>query len=391
VIGGLIILVPIVTGALASLVVRLDDIKLAVLGVLTFAVENTLVLGSVIVVTVADTIAAAADLGGRVLGIIAGLVDQVLASATTVIEAAVKAIFAAIRLLGTGLKTTVDALLPWMVGVIGYVLNVLGDTSVFRFMYHLADILPRVLPAIAEIKGTPLSKDALDELKKMTPGMPPPAAPGAAPELPKMADFGAAFDKAGVKDFTDSLHAAGATLRAETHRSLGASQGALEDIGKTVRSRISAGGGYREDLDRHLVNIKADSKVLASTLEDARKKAAAAPRSGLTEVAEAYETWLRKGGMATLMQSIDKELARSPRLLEAVGAATTGASAYRATVEIDAVVVELNPQGERVRELLDHGAAPSPIAAWRSWVQEIEERGGTIEDPGFASAYQAYQ
>src|SRR5262249_17972387 len=62
VIDGLILLGPLLVGAISFLIYRLADIKREIVGVLSFAVENLLILRGIALVTILDLIASAASL-----------------------------------------------------------------------------------------------------------------------------------------------------------------------------------------------------------------------------------------------------------------------------------------------------------------------------------------
>src|SRR5206468_7329743 len=114
VINGLILLVPILIGALAMLIVRLDAIKLAIVELLQFALRNVFLLRGVTLVTIYDTIAAAARLAANILGILSTAASSILTSIFSIIGSVLTAALEMLRFVANGLQNTIDALLRWL-------------------------------------------------------------------------------------------------------------------------------------------------------------------------------------------------------------------------------------------------------------------------------------
>ena len=157
VVNGLILLVPMLVGAFASLLMRIDDIKLAIVDMLQFALRNALLLRAAVLATVFDTVAMAGRLAGAVIGIVSTAIGTVLESIFRIVHDAVVAVIAAIRLVSTGLAGTIDQLMIFLRDGVGPLLVWLGTTRIFRLVFHLAEVLPLVLPALATITGRSLS------------------------------------------------------------------------------------------------------------------------------------------------------------------------------------------------------------------------------------------
>nr|BFE80534.1 hypothetical protein GCM10020093_031350 [Planobispora longispora] len=174
-VNGLILLVPILTGALASLLIRLDDIKLVIVDLLRFGLRNVLLLRAAVLATVLDTVSLAARLAVAVVGIVAAAVDTVLASVLAVIRTALETALTAVRIASTGIKNTVDALMLFLRDGVGALLVFIGNLRVFRLVAHLAQVLPLVLPAIARIQKVELSESETKALTKAGTLIPPSA------------------------------------------------------------------------------------------------------------------------------------------------------------------------------------------------------------------------
>src|SRR5262249_24349831 len=78
VVDGLTRLVVVLIGALATLITRLDSIKLAIVDLLQFALRNVFLLRGVTLVTIYDTLAGIASLGASVLSIVGTTIQSIL-------------------------------------------------------------------------------------------------------------------------------------------------------------------------------------------------------------------------------------------------------------------------------------------------------------------------
>ncbi|HUO69802.1 MAG TPA: hypothetical protein VMU39_03415 [Solirubrobacteraceae bacterium] len=427
VVDGLILLVPILVGAIAALLYRLTDIKREILGLLIFAVENLLVLRGIALVTIFDTIAAAAALAAQLLAIVATAVDRILLAIITAIGAALDAAEAAVRLLGDGLKATIDALMTWLRDGLGNFLIFLGNTRVFRLIYHIVDILPLVLPALLRLLGhtpeeaaaqaaaaviarggTQAAADAaaagaraayaadLHRLDRAAArafpgltggraaGVGGPAGGGTIAPFPNVGDL--ALPPAATAAFRRTLEGAEETIRRETGAALGAARTAMTGIEHTARRALDQ-APFEQDLARQRQQVAADSRALADALRPAEDALARREPTGLDAVAQAYERWLTGGGMTSLMQRITDHFQRAPlgeqperSVLGRIVDAVTG-QRVRATVEIGELVVELGPAGERPTSDLDRGRGHDGVSAWASWARDVADRGGLHLDP----------
>jgi hypothetical protein len=378
----------------------MTDIKAAIVGVLAFAIENILVLRGVLLVVIGDTIAVAGDLAARVLGIVATAIDAILASIINVIASALTAAETAIRVLGTGLSNTVNALMTWLRDGLGNFLIFLGNTRVFRVVVHLVEVLPLVLPSLLRLLDRDVSSPAaaadlarLDRASRISfPAIVGGAAGGTAAAIASMPDLGAvALPPAQAALLESTLSTAGQVLRLETGNALRTAQGAMRDIGVTVRQRLTDDRAFQSDLEQRRGEVEAQSAALARALGPARDLFnAQRPGSGLDRIAGAYQSWLQGGGMTTLMGRITDQLQHTPtsgpapertilgRIVEALLPEPPGA-----VVEVGEVVIEIAPPAAQPTGALspaDHAGAHA-VAAVAAWMRDVHDRGGQIDDP----------
>jgi hypothetical protein len=427
VVDGLILLVPIAVGAIAALIYRLPDIKQAIVGILIFAVENLLVLRGVLLVTIFDTIAAAASLASQLLGIVGVAIDRILVAIINAVSAGLAAAEAAIRFLGAGLKATVDALMGWLRDGLGNFLIFLGNTRVFRLIYHIIDILPLVLPALLRVvghspeaaaeqaaaavraKGGTPADEAAEAARAIAdyradiarlgaaasrafPAIvgPPGAGVGGPPgtgipaPFPNIADV--ALSSPAVATFRTALQDAARTIHTQSGAAFHAAQHAMGQIEGTARDALEQ-APFERRLAEDRSRVQADAQRLAQALQPAHDALAARPATGLLgKIAESYEQWLTTGGMTGLMQRITDHFERAPlperperSLLGRIVDSVTG-ERVRATVEIGELVVELGPPGEGPVSHSAHGHAEA-VRTWSHWMRDLHDRGGSLGDP----------
>ncbi|GGS77863.1 hypothetical protein GCM10010156_40830 [Planobispora rosea] len=392
-VDGLILLVPILTGALASLLIRLDDIKLVIVDLLRFGLRNVLLLRAAVIATVLDTVSLAARLAVTVVGIVAAAVDTVLASVLAVIRTALETALTAVRIASTGVKNTVDALMLFLRDGVGALLIFIGNLRVFRLIVHLAQVLPLVLPAIARIKGVELDRRETEALTRagtlMPPGAPaagasPPAAIAAFPDLAEKL-----LPEDARRELVDQVGELGATLRRETGIALGAVSRGVSGLAAAARETAD---NLDTDLGRRLADRLGEARKhavsLADSLRAAEEVARRRPETGLEVIAAAYEGWLRGGGLAGLLEKITAHFERTPVSAAdpAAGARTipgrvvTGTAVTPAgaevVVEIGELVVDLAPAAapERPGPAGPAGAAFDP-EAYQDWRRDLRDRG----------------
>lgn len=401
IVDGLVLLVPILIGALASLIVRLDLIKLAVVDLLQFALRNVFLLRGAVLVTLFDTLGAAARLAARLLNIVADAVNSILGAVFRIAGSVLETALTAFRFLGAGLKRTIDALTDWLRDGLGNLLIFLGDTRIFRLLFVVVRSLPGILPALYRIL-------TISKSRPLGASLPPAEAaalrraagvsfPGRAGGFTGRAGAPTPFPDLGTlllppsdeailrRRLTDSRDL---TLR-ETRGIFGTAAGALDQIGDAMREAVTTGEtDFFNRLQGRAATIRQRAEDLASALTPARDAAAAAARqpTGLEAIARAYERWLGSGGMTALLDGISRHFERTPtgepgasRSLPGRAVSAAGpASEVRATVEIDEMVIDLVPAAP------EGGAAPAAGGAatgavdldqLRWQLHELEERG----------------
>jgi hypothetical protein len=393
-VNGLIILLPLVIGALASLLNHLGLIEIAVLDLGEFGLRVALLLRAAVLGAVLDTVSLVGGLAATTLGLITTALDTIIPSVFRLVLAGLDTALTLLQIASTGLKNLIDALMLWLRDGLGSMLIFIGNLRVFRLIEHLTQVAPYVLPAIARLMDKPLSKEETQSLTLAGLLIGPgggggSGGPSPSPTIPKAPDaVGLLLPPAARTAMTDSVRALGTSFAAETKTTLSAVQGTLGGIGTTFRTAVDGldatlGGevGARARI------AGADVDALHQSLEQARAAARERPRTGLEEIAKAYEDWLRGGGMTTLLTQLDQHLRTTPVPGPDTGTSIPGRTVRavladqgdrRVVVEIDEVVIELGPEPP---------AAPSPQyastgydpEAHRAWEEEIEDRAGLRE------------
>ena len=140
VVDGLILLVPLLIGALASFLLRLQDIQFAIVDLLQFGLRNVLLLRAAVLAIVLDTLSLAGRLAASVVGIVAAAMDTVLDSVFRVIHTGLIAVLGVVRIASTGVKSTIDSLMLFLRDGVGALLIFLGSLRVFQLVFHLAQV-----------------------------------------------------------------------------------------------------------------------------------------------------------------------------------------------------------------------------------------------------------
>lgn len=354
VVDGLVLLVPLLIGALAFVITRLDDVKLAFLDMLQFVLRNVLLLRGVVLTTLFDTVAAAARLGANVLGILATAVERILGSIFTMLGTLLDVAVGAIRFIANGLQRTIDALLRWLLETAFVVLTRLGDTLVFRFIVHVVQLLPSVIPPLWELKFGKTFTGAIT-----APPIAPPTFPGGAAPLPAFPDL-AAIITPSARDFGNSVATATGTLTREMRDIFGAGKSALTSLSGSLEQAAAGEARAAERLGEHYRTVRDRSRDFAAALTPAVEAARREPATGFEAIAQAYESWLGTGGLDTLLGTITEHFRRGPTTGAAAATSLPGTvvggavgDRPRATIEIDAITIEIAPPA---------GTAPTPTA-----------------------------
>ena len=396
VVNGLILLVPLLLGALASFLIRLDDIKFAIVDMLQFGLRNVLLLRAAVLAIVLDTLSLAGRLAASIVGIVANAIDTVLESVFRVIHAGLDAVLGVLRIASTGIKGTIDALMLFLRDGVGALLIFLGNLRVFQLVFHMAQVLPAILPAIARIVDKPLTKEETGALSKAAGILPPPGGGPTAPvPIAAFPDLAATLLPGSAQaDLIGRVDALGKTIRDESRVSFGAVQGALDGIGTRMRDTIGTlDSGLDETLTTRLATAKGHAQQLADSLKVAEEASKTRPATGLEAIATAYEGWLKGGGLKTLMGELDAHFRATPAAAgtgsiagQVVGGVIEGAGTRTVVVEIGEVTIDLGEAPPGAPESSLAPSSPFDPEAFIEWQQNREDRLGLVPTPGLALA-----
>ncbi len=385
IINGAIFAVVILVGAFATLVTRLDEVKFAVVDLLQFALRNVFLLRGVVLVTLYDTVAAAARLGANILAILSTAVGQILTSLFAMIGTLLDAALVALRFVSNGLQQTVDALLRWLVGTIGATLTFLGDTRIFRVIVHIIQTLPLVLPSLVFlVRGTRLSPAERRELRRAAririPGPSAGAGPGSVP-FPTFPDISSLLVPPGTTSLLSGVVGAAATqVTTEVGNIFGAAQQGMKDIATTLGEAATSGeAGFRAGLDERLEEVRTQSARLAGALDTARAATERRPETGLEAIAAAYQRWLTGGGLTALLGTITEHFRNVPPTGPEAATSIPGrivsetaGERPRATIEIENVVIEVTPAAPTETQPQE-GAPPVQPTGALQMMEEMDE------------------
>jgi hypothetical protein len=372
VIDGLIILIPTLIGALASVIVHLRDIQSEVLGLLQFLLKEIFLLRGVVLFTLYDTIAGAAHLAARILATLSDALQTILASIGGIFTKIFDAGLAILQFLAQGLKRTVDTLLKWLVDTVGVVLAILGDSKIFRVVVHIVQVLPAVLPPLLQLLDkpvTPTDREALENAAKKTIEKPefPPAGKKLSDMIPEFPDLTKTLaPETDVGKLGGDVKKAFEGVQADLKTGFNASIQALNDIGNRL-DEVKKDKSFLDALDAREAKLRDSSKALANTLIKAQQELAKRPETGLEKIATAYEDWLTKGnGLKSILDKIEAHFKESPNT-GAFGPPPPPAAVERprATVEIKELLIELDPAADIYKE-----PVPRILEASMEWFYE---------------------
>jgi hypothetical protein len=384
---GITILMPMLIGVFALLLTRLDNIKLAILELLQFALRVTLLLRGAALVTIFDTISVVAKLGSAVLLTLQTAATSIIGAVLEMLGGVLGTVEALFRFVGSGLASAMNGLLAWLVGGLGRVLTFLGGLRIFQLVTHLVQVLPSMLPALVTlVNGNDASVSQVDMLwldsvrNKPLPGPGPASLGGTLPADVKFPDLGAKLLET-VQPFKDKLQQTRDMLPDQTGKAFDAARTALTGIDAHMQDALTSGEtGFEKKLEKHLGTVKAQAESLAGKLTPAVEGAAAAVKAGegdagLRAIAQAYEGWLKADGLKNVLAEMTGFFAQAGTPNADKGAAavvgavlgTARPDAPRASVEIGELVIELeqakpvkDPKGKKTASLdLWHDAHPN--------------------------------
>lgn len=373
VIDGLVIFVPILTGALASLVMRFDDIKVKIIDMLQFALRNVFLLRGTTLLTVYDTVAGAARLGANILEVIGTTMGNIMGSIMNILESLLNAAAGVIKFIGGGLKSTMDGLLDWLEKGLGNFLINVGKTNIFLMLRHLVEILPGIVgPLVLLVRGMDILDsdrrrlDAAAALGAIPPsGLPsvvpppvttpggltkPPGGPAVAP-FPDLGKLLAPPER--VAELQNVLRESRSMLLEETSSIFGEAQGAFTKVQNQMNDAqnqaVNLFGGVNA---QRLEQLEKGAAKLAEALQSAKQAAEKGPETGLEAIANAYESWISGGGLSTVLSQITTHFQQTPTdgpgsdrtVLARIVATQSGiAEPPAATVEIGRLEIEVTP------------------------------------------------
>jgi hypothetical protein len=358
IVDGAILLVPLLNGFLASMILRLDTLKLAIVDLLDFFVRNLFLLRGLVLVVVMDTVAALARLGSELAGIAGRMVRDVLGSAFSMVETIVTTAVTAVRWISDALRLTVNDLMEWMRTGLGNLLIYFGNLPVTRYLFHFLRTLPAMLPALLRLmddKGEHRLTNAEMGMLQTATYTP---VPGITPYVG--GSGGSSTGGGAITPFPDlaSRLPSATDVFAELARRRTALIDAASGMASSLRSGLSdmaaavRGADFDAGMAGHLRTVRERAGEFGAALDLARRDAAVTGRAdtGLAAIAAAYEGWLRGGGFETLLGRITAHFERHKALPGAT--ATSVPDVARATVEI-----------ERVEIVIDPPPAPAPADA----------------------------
>jgi hypothetical protein len=342
IVDGLILLLPILNGFMASLIVRLDSIKLAVVELLEWLVRNILLLRGLVLVVILDTLAQAARLAGNLLHIAAGMLRDVLKSAFDIVKNLLTTVMTVLSWVGTAVKGIMTDLMEWLRTGLGNFLIALGNMPVIQFLFHIVDSLPNLLPALIRLLNpdkpiTSTEMTALQGMKPLTFTMTPltggTAAAGAITPFPDLTKH-----LPDPRDVGKTIDDSGEFMIDQSGKMIDSVSNRLQQAANTLKT-----ADFDKGIADHLKTVKDRAGEFAGTLRDARKDAVAGDvDSGIAKIARAYEDWLEHGGLETLLTNITAHFQRDASLPEKLKAGAQP-DTPRATVQIDQVEIVIEP------------------------------------------------
>lgn len=380
-------LLPILTTALASFLVRLEHIKGAILDLLQFALRNVLLLASAVLAVVGETLPLASKLVADVLAILGTAIDTVIQSTINIIKAGLDVALTALDVAGTGLKNTIDPLMTWLRDGLGGMLRYLGGLTIFRVVAHLASILPLVLPAIAKLKNMPLDaseRSKLDAAAKIAPLTAGPEA-GVGKAIAPFPNFAQiAVPKSDRENVVSKLDALGVKTSAEWNKGQAAVSHAAHEIAAKTGAALTK-------LDFNRATLMAGASQRAHTLAKSLQMAPADLKdqqmSELRPAANIFEQWLAGGGLVKLMSATEGHFtsptatAVAGRVVHDValgGAADRSGATSAVFVDIAEVTIDVGAPSSQAAAAPATAAKPDPdVIADQLRIQN--ERQGIVE------------
>jgi hypothetical protein len=342
IVDGLILLLPIVTGFLASLIYRLNSIKLAVVELLEWLVRNVLLLRGLVLVVIQETIAQVARLAGTLLHIAEGVLSQVLHSAFAIVGNLLSTAMTLISWIGEALQGILNDVLEWLRTGLGNFLIALGNMPIVQFLFHIVDALPALLPALIRVLNPdkPITDEELKSLRDMkpltftmTPLTGPTAKAGSVAPFPDIKQH-----LPDPKDIKDTLDKSRDFIIDESTKGIDAVVKGMQDSAQALKT-----ADFDKGITDKMKLVDEGANKFANALAEKRKDVPAdAVDPGVNKIAKFYEDWLTQGGLETLLANITAHFQRDMSLPEKVKEGTQPETP-RSTVQIDQVEIIIEP------------------------------------------------
>jgi hypothetical protein len=370
VVNGLILLIPILVGALAHLIANMPVIRKELLETFQFVLRNVLVLRGVILTTIFETVAMAARLTAALVTILGTTIQTILGSIVSVVSVILNTVFDALDALTTALTSVISLLLKWLVNGVFNTLREIGNLTVFRTIDHFVRVLPGLIEPIymitvaAKANSTAALPETLSKQlnQAFAAGFAPAAGTGAPGTLPgavvgsgssasteqiigDVPEFKSILDPLRTT-LTGAVTATGAEMAKATKDSIGALTGGLGSMAGKFDTAIKSEADFSKGLhDKHLSTLTANADALAKAISAPIN--ATGPATGLEEIASAYQTWLTsEGTFENIFSRATTYLTRVPSSGQADKGLDLMRGAYdrpRASIEIDKVEIVIEP------------------------------------------------
>lgn len=396
IVQGLTHLLPIAIGSLAFLLAHMRDAQRVITDLLGWALRLVFLLRGALLVVINDTLAAGARAGVEILAILGATVERVMSAVFVAFERALVIATSLLRALATGLGKTLTELLQWVVDNVFKVLTGLGQLKVFKLVVQVSGSASAFLSLLHELltgKGLTISPAVVPP--KVTVG----GTSGATGKPPKpptikgpdLAEAIAPLEKVAQLGFEFSSTAA--TVFTEIKGAMDEAKEALRKVGDAAALRSRQGAFATGPLGQSLDKVRDNATKLGDALDVARKKQGKPPSDELQMVAKAFESWLEKGGMQSLLTGFTQQFLKVPTSGpgaegsvpgKIVGAAADAVRAeQRADVEIGELVIEIQPPESAV------GKEEGGSIFSREWLEDMLEEihfDRTMRDPFYSGS-----
>ncbi len=394
VVRGLTFLIPMVLGALAELLANMHRIELAIIELIQFVLQEVFLLRGIILVTVYDTLAAVAKVAAAVLGIVSTGLADIAASIFKIFGSLFDGAVAAIRYLADGLQATIDTVARWVVDVIGSALTTISDSLLFREIVYIVKVLPDLLPHLIVALQGEGALAAVDASKLAA------AKKVAQPDLGATGLAGASFaapplisatllPSADYAKLTKSVSDAIKGVQDNFKNTFDSATGTLDKITKQL-DESAKDKDFNKALGPYIKDLRDHSRTLAGAIGDSQKAAADAaakghPPTGLEIIAEAYEKWLKEGGLKGVLTYVT-DYFKKPGAADALknqAVTPTAVTEPRATVDIQDMIIEIEAPPEATgteEEKKPELHIPDDLLPiLRKFFRELRDRGAGLE------------